>query len=389
MFSTIAAPLHKLIKINAKFEWTQESEEAFQTLKQKLQCALILRRPDYNLPFTIYTDASNVGVGGVLTQTVDNMEHVIAYCSRTLNKAEKNYSATERECLAVVYAIKEFRPYVYGTSFTVVTGHQALTWLAKLDDTNPRLARWILLSSEYDFNILYRPGKANKNADGQSRLPQPSKEDEQEDEICTFTYMINVQFKTEFSNKTINLIFSSPSCVLGAIRRSTRIKTKPEKYGEYIPSDYIFSYNHPRVIENDNSHQNSVPSRRDDMMEVKQPRRRTARHSNKSSSKVEVELKHADPPPDPVVCQPLHEPHLISEEAKRPMVTNPHCEPAQDDDGNAELSSPPRHSAFTQTSGVGPSYEKEEHDSVYEHTCSYSNDNCIKQTNEDNLVSLA
>ena len=346
MFSTIASPLHKLIKINSKFEWNQQAEESFNTLKQKLQSAPILRRPDYNLPFIIYTDASNVGVGAVLAQSVDSVEHVIAYCSRTLNKAEKNYSATEKECLAVVYAIKEFRPYVYGTSFTVVTDHQALTWLAKLDDTNPRLARWILLLSEYDFRILYRPGKANKNADGLSRLPQPSKENEQEDEIYTFSDMLNVQFKTEFSNKTINLINTSPSCVLGAIRRSTRIKRKPEIYGSHIPSEYIFSYNHPRthkVVDDkmpnfcpditNTTHKNNVPSRRGDIVEAKQPPKKKARHSEKSSFSVGVEQKLVEPIPDTVVQKPKNGSQPTSEEAKVSMLTNPHCEPEHDHEG--------------------------------------------------------
>ena len=246
MFSNIAAPLNKLLSSDKRFEWTADCESAFQTLKDKLKSAPILRRPDYNLPFAIYTDASNIGIGGVLTQTVDNKEYVIAYCSRTLNRAEQNYSTTERECLAVVYSIKEFRPYIYGTPFTVTTDHQALMWLAKLDNTSPRLARWILALTEHDFKILYRPGKTHQNADALSWLPQSLKAHEElekgdTDSPLTFSDLAGIQYKTQLSSKTINLIIRSPSCVVGTIRRSERIRRKTERLGNQIPSEFMFS----------------------------------------------------------------------------------------------------------------------------------------------------
>jgi hypothetical protein len=139
-----------------------------------------LKRPDFDKPFIVYTDASDVGIGGLLTQVYDGVEHAIGYASRTLSCAEKNYGVTERECLAIVYSLKELRSYVYGTHFKVVTDHMSLTWLAKLHETNPRLTRWILALSEYDFTIAYRPGKSHANMDALSRLPLPMSKEKYE-----------------------------------------------------------------------------------------------------------------------------------------------------------------------------------------------------------------
>ena len=114
------------------------------------------------------------------------MEHVIGYASRTLSCAEKNYGVAEREeCLEIVYSLKEFRSYVFGTHFKVVTDQ---TWLAKLHETNPRLTRWILALSEYDFTIAYRPGKSHANMDALSRLPPSNHQGEIRVEYFPLTY---------------------------------------------------------------------------------------------------------------------------------------------------------------------------------------------------------
>ena len=170
-YSDVAEPLHQLLKKNKKYEWTTECEQAMQKLKSALLSAPVLRRPDFKRPFVIHTDASNVGMGAVLEQKDDEgNSHPVLYWSKTFNSAERNYSVTERECLAVVEAIKQFRHYVYGSPFTVVTDHNALKWLRTAKDLSGRLQRWALRLEEHNYTIEYRKGTENANADALSRL---------------------------------------------------------------------------------------------------------------------------------------------------------------------------------------------------------------------------
>ena len=118
------------------------------------------------------TDASDTGIGAVLSQKDDNgTEHVIAYASRVLSKAERRYCVTRRELLAVVFFLHHFRPYLLGRRFTLRTDHGSLTWLSNFKEPEDQLARWLERLQEYDFEILHRPGRKHGNADGLSRLP--------------------------------------------------------------------------------------------------------------------------------------------------------------------------------------------------------------------------
>jgi len=121
----------------------------------------------------VATDASNHAIGGVLSQLQDGQEWVIVYWSRQLQKMEKNYSTIEREALAVVGAVKEFYPYLYGFHFKLVTDHNPLTSLKGLKDTGGRLARWLLYLQQFDFTFEYKAGANNTNADTLSRIPLP------------------------------------------------------------------------------------------------------------------------------------------------------------------------------------------------------------------------
>jgi hypothetical protein len=171
-FADIAAPLTNLLHKETKFEWSKECNDAFQTLKSALTSTPILRMPNFTKAFKLITDASNVGLGAVLTQEENGHEHVIAYASRALNSAERKYSATERECLAIVWGTATFRPYLLGQHFTIVTDHQPLTFIQSSRDSHGKLARWASKLSEFDFSIVYRKGSKNTNADMLSRLPE-------------------------------------------------------------------------------------------------------------------------------------------------------------------------------------------------------------------------
>lgn len=166
-------PLTSLLRRRSKFEWTKEAENAFHDIKSCLITAPILSCPDFAKSFTISCDASGVGIGAVLSQEYEQGEGVVAYASRTLTRQEQKYSATERECLAVIWAVEKFRPYVEGTRFTVVTDHYSLLWLNNLKDPTGRLARWALRLQPYDFCLVHRKGRDNVVPDLLSRATPP------------------------------------------------------------------------------------------------------------------------------------------------------------------------------------------------------------------------
>ena len=247
-FSIIASPLFTLTHNHIKWEWSSTCQQAFTTLKQKLTSAPLLKRPDFNKPFIIHSDASTIGLGAILAQIDEGKEHVIAYASRTLNKAEKSYFATELECLAIVFGINEFRPYIFGQEFTVVTDHKALTWLAKLQETNPRLTRWILSLSQYNFNIVYRPGKSHNNADGLSRLPLDSTE-ETPTRFPFFPIQSNTPHMSVITTIQTLQLASAEDIVeekegdesqrTQQLRRSTRPRNNTKLWPDMIPSKFI------------------------------------------------------------------------------------------------------------------------------------------------------
>ena len=132
-FSQIATPLYNLLKKDINYEWTEERQQVFQQLKNRLISAPLLAYPDFDKSFILFTDASLAALGAVIEQMgEDGHRHPIAYASRSTNTAERKYSSTELECAAVVWAINYFQPYLYGKHFTIYTDHSALQWLLKL-----------------------------------------------------------------------------------------------------------------------------------------------------------------------------------------------------------------------------------------------------------------
>ena len=164
-FSSIAKPLTKLTGKGVPFLWVEETERAFKKLKEALTTAPVLALPEQGKPYTVYTDASRVGLGCVLMQD----GRVIAYASRQLRKHEDNYSTHDLELAAVVFALRIWRSYLYGEEVEVYTDHQSLKYLFTQPDLNLRQRRWMEFVADYDIRIRYHPGKANVVADALSR----------------------------------------------------------------------------------------------------------------------------------------------------------------------------------------------------------------------------
>ncbi|GJW63508.1 putative reverse transcriptase domain-containing protein [Tanacetum coccineum] len=157
-FSKIAKSMTKLTQKGIKFDWGEKEENAFQLIKQKLCSAPILALPEGSEDFVVYCDASHKGLGAVLMQR----EKVIAYASRQLKVHEKNYTTHDLELGSVVFALKIWRHYLYGTKCTVFTDHKSLQHILDQKELNMRQRRWLELLSDYDCDIRYHPGKANK-----------------------------------------------------------------------------------------------------------------------------------------------------------------------------------------------------------------------------------
>lgn len=170
-FSTVAAPLSDLTKkgVPNRFDWRPECEQSFKTLKSMLLFSPILRLPDLSKTFILRTDASNLGVGAVLMQDHDGKKYPVAYASRKLLDREQRYSVIEKECLAIVWALQKFQPYLYGRSFVIETDHQPLVHLQKAKVPNSRLMRWSLFLQSYDFHTEVIKGSENIGADFLSR----------------------------------------------------------------------------------------------------------------------------------------------------------------------------------------------------------------------------
>lgn len=165
----LSSPLTEMLRKDTKMYWTDARNDAFLKLKQCLLEPPVLCAPDFNLPFEVHCDASNVAIGAVLLQKVEEAYQVIAYASRVLSQPERNYSTTEKECLAVIFALEKWRPYIQGQQTIVKTDHSSLTWLQNIKNPAGRLARWVARLSPYDLDIRYTKGKDNVVPDALSR----------------------------------------------------------------------------------------------------------------------------------------------------------------------------------------------------------------------------
>ena len=176
-FSKIAEPLCKLTGgkkgKQTNFEWTDEAETAFVHLKNALTTAPVLICPDFSKEFTINCDASDKAIGAALTQysEEDKLDHPISYFSKTLSPAERHYTTTEKELMAVLKSVQHYKEYIDGAHFKVISDHSSLKWLTKIDNPSGRLARWSTILSQYDMEVIHKKGCLNVVADALSRIP--------------------------------------------------------------------------------------------------------------------------------------------------------------------------------------------------------------------------
>ena len=174
--ANLLEPLHRLLRTGQKWMWGTEENETFGKAKALLTSAHLLVHYDPEKPLILACDASPYGVGAVLSHLVEGIEKPIAYASKTLNAAERNYSQVEKEGLAIMFGIKKFHQYCYGRPFTIISDHKPLEGL--LGENKPisgtsvaRMQRWAIILSSYDYKFVYREGEKHQNADALSRLP--------------------------------------------------------------------------------------------------------------------------------------------------------------------------------------------------------------------------
>ena len=170
-FADIATPLVYLTGKDVPFVWDSGCSDAFHELRAALIDAPILAFPTETGQYILDTDASNFGLGGVLSQIQNEQERVVAYCSRALRPSQRRYCTTKREMLAIVAMCIQFRSYLRGARFTLRTDHKSLVWLHRFKDTEGMLSRWLHSLQQFQFSIIHRPGRDHGNADGPSRAP--------------------------------------------------------------------------------------------------------------------------------------------------------------------------------------------------------------------------
>jgi hypothetical protein len=163
--------MEKLLRKDNKFQWNEECEHKLDTLKEKMVIAPILVFFDWEKTFHVHVDASTIKLGAILAQPGSGeLDHLIAFASRKQSESEQNYNTTEREGLAMVYAIQKFRHYLLGKQLKMFTDHSTLKYLVNKPVLGGRICRWLLLFQEFDFKVIFKPGNLNAGPDHLSRI---------------------------------------------------------------------------------------------------------------------------------------------------------------------------------------------------------------------------
>jgi hypothetical protein len=201
-FSKIASPLSELLHKDKPFEWKEKQQKSFDELKTAVSSGPVLILPDDSLPYVVTTDASGFAIGATLSQDQGNGLQPIAFLSHKMLPAEKNYPVHEQELLAIIHALKEWRHYLHGRKFKIITDHQSLRYLSTQPHLSPRQIRWSGFLQQFDYEIEYRQGKFNVVADALSRRPDL----QADQELCNIESEINVsnelvqQIKNAYDN---------------------------------------------------------------------------------------------------------------------------------------------------------------------------------------------
>ena len=169
-FSKIARPLCRLLEKDAKFNFDESCQYSFEEIKSRLVEAPIMAKPDWNKEFEIMCDANDYAMGAVLGQKVDKVFRAIYYSRKTFNEAQENYSTTEKEMMAMVFACEKFKPYILGSHVIIRADHATIKYLMAKKEVKPRLIRWVLLLQEFDLEINDKKGCDNVIVDHLSRV---------------------------------------------------------------------------------------------------------------------------------------------------------------------------------------------------------------------------
>ena len=196
-FSKIANLLYKLLEKDVKFVWDEDCQKSSAELKANLTTTPIVRAPNWKLPSEVICDASDLAIGAVLGQREEGKPYVVYYARKTLNKAHRNYTTTEKELLAVVHALDKFRTYLVGSDIVIFTDHSALKYLLTKQNAKARLIRWVLLLQEFNPQIKDKKGVENVVTDHLSRLT-----------IAHNTH--NPPINDEFPEKSLLLVENAP-----------------------------------------------------------------------------------------------------------------------------------------------------------------------------------
>jgi len=213
-FAKLAHPLNILLRKNSKFIWSSDSQKAFDEIKSKFSSAPVLAYPNHDLPFLVETDSSNFAIGAILSQTSpkDNKIHPVAFFSRSLNPTERNYPIYDKELLAIISALEQWRHLLKGTDipFTIFSDHRNLLYQKKPEKMTQRLVRWSLFLSEFNFKIVYRSGSSNGKPDALSRRPDylPSPDypgaDVPFSVLRPENFVVSISPNSDLSNKILN-----------------------------------------------------------------------------------------------------------------------------------------------------------------------------------------
>ena len=223
-FSKIARPLCRLLEKDTRFNFDDSCKAAFEEIKIKLIQAPIMAAPEWDQGFEIMCDASDFAIGAVLGQRKEKIFRTIYYASRTFNEAQENYSTTEKEMLAIVFACDKFRQYILGSHVIIHTDHAAIEYLMSKKEAKPRLIRWVLLLQEFDLEIKDKKGCDNVIADHLSRVERST--DEEEKVIVTENFLDEQLFKVSFQLPWYADIVNYLACGVVPSKFSYQLKRK-------------------------------------------------------------------------------------------------------------------------------------------------------------------